>query len=226
VRRSRREGEAGKTAEGRVGPGGRRRQRQEPGHRASSTAGTPSTCRGRGSGALGGGAAPREPDRGSTRLSDCMATTTSGTGEPRRKRSPPDRPHNPWGEASRRAECGTPACSVRHGGSWRRAHGEPNRARSWKRRTRPRRAYGVLRQLSTLPAGSSRRTDPSDTRDWGRVPSRHGTAWSRSFLEASCVALLAPSLRDVATSDLWRDALAAHAGRSRRAASASMARNA
>ena len=30
------------------------------------------------------------------------------------------------------------------------AHGEPKRARSWKRRIRPRGAYGVTRQSSTL----------------------------------------------------------------------------
>src|SRR6266849_8923786 len=30
------------------------------------------------------------------------------------------------------------------------AHGEPTRARSWKRRTQPRGAYGVTRQSSTL----------------------------------------------------------------------------
>ena len=30
------------------------------------------------------------------------------------------------------------------------AYGEPTRARSWKRRTQPRGAYGALRQSSTL----------------------------------------------------------------------------
>jgi len=44
-------------------------------------------------------------------------------------------------------EIGTP------GLRWRgleTAYGEPTRARSWKRRTQPRGAYGVLRQSSTL----------------------------------------------------------------------------
>ncbi|MDO8479002.1 MAG: hypothetical protein Q7W02_22980, partial [Candidatus Rokubacteria bacterium] len=44
-------------------------------------------------------------------------------------------------------ETGTP------GLRWRgleTAYGEPTRARSWKRRTQPRGAYGALRQSSTL----------------------------------------------------------------------------
>ena len=44
-------------------------------------------------------------------------------------------------------EIGTP------GLRWRgleTAHGEPKRARSWKRRIQPRGAYGVTRQSSTL----------------------------------------------------------------------------
>ena len=44
-------------------------------------------------------------------------------------------------------EIGTP------GLRWRgleTAYGEPTRARSWKRRTQPRGAYGALRQSSTL----------------------------------------------------------------------------
>ena len=44
-------------------------------------------------------------------------------------------------------EIGTP------GLRWRgleTAYGEPTRARSWKRRTQPRGAYGALRQPSTL----------------------------------------------------------------------------
>ena len=44
-------------------------------------------------------------------------------------------------------EIGTP------GLRWRgleTAYGEPKRARSWKRRTQPRGAYGALRQSSTL----------------------------------------------------------------------------
>src|SRR5215475_12445920 len=41
----------------------------------------------------------------------------------RPKRCQPDRSHNPWGEADRRAECGKTACSVRRGGGRRRVHG-------------------------------------------------------------------------------------------------------
>jgi hypothetical protein len=36
--------------------------------------------------------------------------------------------HNPWGETTRRAECGKTACSVRGGGGWKRAHGQAREA--------------------------------------------------------------------------------------------------
>ena len=45
----------------------------------------------------------------------------------RRKRSQHDRPHNPWSEASRTAECGKPACSVGRGEDWKRRR-RPDRA--------------------------------------------------------------------------------------------------
>jgi hypothetical protein len=51
------------------------------------------------------------------------------------------------GQVSPVPEIGTP------GLRWRgleTAYGEPTRARSWKRRIQPRRAYGALRQPSTL----------------------------------------------------------------------------
>jgi DNA invertase Pin-like site-specific DNA recombinase len=39
------------------------------------------------------------------------SSTATGCAD-RRKRCPRDRPHNTWGEASRKAECGKTACSV------------------------------------------------------------------------------------------------------------------
>src|SRR5215468_8423219 len=41
------------------------------------------------------------------------------------------------------------------GGGWRRTHGKPTRARSWKRRIQPWGAYGVPRQSSTRLRSSS-----------------------------------------------------------------------
>ena len=49
---------------------------------------------------------------GSPRRAGCIVTTAFGPLEPRRKRSPPERSHDPWGEASRKAECGESARSV------------------------------------------------------------------------------------------------------------------
>jgi hypothetical protein len=63
------------------------------------------------------------------------------------KRSRADRSHNPCREADREAAYGKP---LRGGGGWRRAHGEPTRARSWKRRIQPRGASGAPHQSSTL----------------------------------------------------------------------------
>ena len=67
-------------------------------------------------------------------------------------------------------EIGTPG-STRRG--WRRAHGEPTRARSCKRRIQPREASGAPRQSSTLlMRGCWRRSDgplEGDTRPEGEI---------------------------------------------------------
>jgi hypothetical protein len=61
---------------------------------------------------------------------------TGRTG-PVQKRSSPDRSHNPGSETDTRVERGKSTRSVRRGGNERRAHGDPKRARSWKRWIQP-----------------------------------------------------------------------------------------
>src|SRR5208337_1677536 len=65
---------------------------------------------------------------------NCASSGAIGLYDPRRKRLRQDRSHKPWGEASRRAQCGKSACCVRRGRGWKRGKVEMVRHSQTKER--------------------------------------------------------------------------------------------